>query len=252
MKNVNTAKKISLAALMAILGAVGYGGYTVVKETDLAGMRSGHVPLYKVERVIDGDTFELDSAKIGDDKEVVRMTGIDASEEDECYYAESKEALKKLVEGKEVELRKDVTDTDDFGRLLRYVILPSSLPLGDNMLVEEEMVSKGFAEPRSNPRDRLYYGLLLEKREEAMKAKKGMWGKCEYTPSEHSQGDAQPQNVKCTIKGNISEDQFGKTYFLKGCNNYNQVKVDPERGEEYFCTEAEAVKAGYARSRFCP
>lgn|SRR3989344_1527921 len=243
---MDTRKKISIAALMAILAAVGYGGYTIIKEKDLAAMRSGETPLYKVERVIDGDTFELA------DKDVVRLLGIDAPEEGECYFLESKNALKKMIEGKEVELRKDVTGTDDFGRLLRYAILPSASPVGNNKLVDEEMVSGGYAEARSNPRDRLYYSLLVEKREEATKAKRGIWSTCEYTPAEHSQNDISAPSAKCSIKGNISTGEFGKTYFLKSCNNYAQVKIDPDRGEEYFCSEAEALSAGYEKSRYCP
>src|SRR3989344_647204 len=168
---MTTSKKISLGAMMAILAAAGYGGYTLIKEKDLAGMRSGNVALYTVSRVIDGDTFELE------DKEVVRLVGINAPEEGECYYDESKEALRKLLEGKEVELRKDVTGTDDFGRLLRYAVLPSASPLTNNILADEYMVKGGYAEPRQNPRDKLYYGLLLETREQAVKAKRGMWGK---------------------------------------------------------------------------
>ncbi len=246
MTKMSTGKKISIGALMAILASVGYGGYVVVRETELAGMRSGTAPLYAVVRVIDGDTFELA------DGEVVRMLGIDAPDEGECYFDESKNALKKLVEGKEVELRKDVTGVDDFGRMLRYAILPSTTALGNSKLVDEEMVREGYAVPQNNPRDKLYYGLLIEKREEATKNKKGIWSACEYEPSEHSQADVLPPNAKCTIKGNISTGEFGKTYFLKGCNNYDQVKIDPDRGEEYFCSEAEASSAGYSKSRYCP
>src|SRR3989344_2921655 len=115
---MNTRKKISLATMVAILAAAGYGGYTIVKESELAGLYTGQAPLFPVARVIDGDTFELS------DGDVVRMLGIDAPEEGECFYEESKEALSRLVEGKKVELRKDVTDADDFGRILRYAILP--------------------------------------------------------------------------------------------------------------------------------
>lgn len=243
---MTSAKKISIGALMAILASVGYGGYVVVKEKDLAGMKSGTAPLYEVARVIDGDTFELA------DGDVVRMLGIDAPEEGACYYQESKDALSKLIEGKQVELRSDVTGADDFGRLLRYAVLPSRAPLGNATLVDEYMVKNGYATVRSNPRDRLYFGLLLEEKEQAVRAKVGMWNACEYDPGEHTQTDVPAPNAMCTIKGNISEDGFGKTYFINGCNNYNQVKIDPDRGEEYFCTEAEAVEAGFRKSRYCP
>src|SRR5688572_915442 len=99
--NMKMPKKVPLAAVLAILGAVGYGGYTIVKETELDALKSGGVATYKVARVIDGDTFELA------DGDVVRLLGIDAPEEGECYYQESKQALDKLIIGKEVELRKD-------------------------------------------------------------------------------------------------------------------------------------------------
>lgn len=72
---MTSGKKISFVAITAILVAAGYGGYTIIKESELAGMRSGQAVLYQVARAIDGDTLEL---KDGD---VVRLTGIDAPEE---------------------------------------------------------------------------------------------------------------------------------------------------------------------------
>ena len=71
-------KKISIGAIMAILAATGYGGYTIIKEKDLESLRSGEITLYEVARVIDGDTFELQ------DGEKVRLMGIDAPDEEEC------------------------------------------------------------------------------------------------------------------------------------------------------------------------
>ena len=245
MKTVNTSKKISVVALMAILASVGYGGYTIIKEKDLAKLRSGESVRYEVARVIDGDTFELA------DGDIVRLLGIDAPEEGECFGGESKTALKKLIEGKEVELRTDVTGVDDFGRLLRYAVLPAVSPLGSGTLVDEYMVERGFGDVNQYPRDRLYFNLLVEKREQAMRESKGLWAVCEQIPSEYSQANTEPTNKQCTIKGNISTGAFGKTYFMEGCNNYEQVKIDPSRGEEYFCSEIEAEKAGYKRSKYC-
>lgn len=238
-------KKISLVAMMAIIVAGGYGGYVLVKEKEYNTLKSGNMATYTVARIIDGDTFMLS------DGDVVRMLGINAPEEKECFYDEAKEGLKKILEGKNVELRKDMTAVDDFGRLLRYTILPEVSGLKNNILVDEYMISNGFAEMQSNSKDKLYYGLLLEKQEQAKKENRGMWGKCEYTPSEHSQADAKPVSDKCSIKGNISTGEFGKTYFTKECNNYAQVKIDPDRGEEYFCSEKEAIDAGFTKARYC-
>ena len=72
----------------------------------------------KVARVIDGDTFEIETG------EKVRLIGIDAPEsvhptkEDECYGETSSKVLKELIEGKSVYLEKDVSETDRYGRLL--------------------------------------------------------------------------------------------------------------------------------------
>ncbi len=242
---MSSKKKISLVAMMAIIVAGGYGGYTLVKEKDLNNLRSGSVAVYEVKRVIDGDTFLLA------DGDVVRMLGVDTPEEKECYYSEAKEMLVKLLEGKNVELRKDVTGVDDFGRLLRYVILPNNNPLQNNILVDEYMVREGYGDMQNNPRDKLYNGVLLEAREQAEKERKGIWGACEYLPSEHSQESMDAPSESCTIKGNISTGEFGKTYFLKECNNYEQVKVDPTRGEKYFCSEEEAIKEGFVKARYC-
>jgi len=120
---------------MAILVAAGYGGYTIIKDKELESLRSGQTALYEAKRVIDGDTFELE------DGEIVRLLAIDAPDAKECYFEESKEALRKLVEGKNVELRKDVSEADKYGRLLRYLVLPPP----DGRLVNLEMVRKGHA-----------------------------------------------------------------------------------------------------------
>ncbi len=239
-------RKISIAAMTAILVAGGYGGYTIIKEKDLEGLRTSNVPMYEVAKVFDGDTFEL----IDGDK--VRLAGIDAPEKGECFYKESRDALKKLIEGKEVELRKDVTAIDEFERLLRFAVLPNASTVKDNILVGEYMVRNGYAVPVSNTENLLYFRLLVIKREEAIKKGRGIWGECDYGITERSQNDVPPPSEECSIKGNISLGVAGKTYFTEDCLSYSRVKIDPERGEEYFCSEKEAVEAGYKRAGNCP
>src|SRR3989344_3795712 len=168
MKNV---KKLSIGAMMAILAAAGYGGYTIIKEKDLEYLRSGQTALYEVKRVIDGDTFELE------DGEIVRLLAIDAPDAKECYFEESKEALRKLVEGKNVELRKDVTEVDKYGRLLRYIMLPNE-GAEDSVFVQEYMVRGGYAITENNAKDRLYANMLGVERTKAGKEGKGLWGAC--------------------------------------------------------------------------
>jgi hypothetical protein len=47
----------------------------------------------------------------------------------------------------------------------------------------------------------------------------------------------------CAIKGNIS--RAGHVYHLPWSPWYGKVKVDPQRGERWFCSEAEAQAAGW-------
>jgi hypothetical protein len=51
----------------------------------------------------------------------------------------------------------------------------------------------------------------------------------------------------CTIKGNISAKTGEKIYFLPGDPGYNLVVIDPDYGERWFCTEAEARANGWQR-----
>lgn len=246
MTYVKDTKKAPLAVAMAVLAAMGYGGYTIIKEKDLESLRSGQTATYEVARVIDGDTFELK------DGEKVRLMGIDAPDEEECYFKESKSALSKLVTGKSVELRKDVTDTDEYGRLLRHAIIQSGGSAENNILVEEYMVREGYAISRSNPRDKLYYKLLLEQKNQAQDAKRGLWGACDTKSTEPTQADTPPPSARCSIKGNISLHSYEKTYSTKECINYSQIKIDPTLGEKYFCSEAEAKNAGFTKAANCP
>lgn len=102
-----------------------------------AGSESG----ITVTRVIDGDTIEVD---IGGVLYKVRYIGIDTPELDDerpefCALAqEATRYNRQLVEGKEMRLEKDVSETDHYGRLLRYVYV------GDTF-VNAELVSAGLA-----------------------------------------------------------------------------------------------------------
>jgi endonuclease YncB( thermonuclease family) len=47
----------------------------------------------------------------------------------------------------------------------------------------------------------------------------------------------------CAIKGNITEN--GHIYHMPWSPWYGRVKVDPNQGERWFCSEAEAKSAGW-------
>jgi hypothetical protein len=54
----------------------------------------------------------------------------------------------------------------------------------------------------------------------------------------------------CLIKGNVSA-RGERIYHPPGCRYYNATRIDPARGERWFCSEAEALAAGWRRTRVC-
>ena len=311
---MNKAKVIT--ALIALLAALGLGGYTIVKKTDLLKTRLED-NIYRVVQVLDGDTIRVSNKESGSrsitslpdrlvtgnketdkqvtsnkelvtsnketDKQVtsnkelvtgnppeadklvtssterVRLLGINAPEEGECYAKEAGEYLKSLVGEKEVRLEKDVSGADQYGRLLRYVFIPSGDEKENDVFVNEMLVREGYAVYDAHPPDNRYREFLASAGEEARNAKRGIWGACNIAPTENEREratqreiDMPPPSPNCIIKGNISEKGYGKTYLVPGCDNYNNVKVDTRKGERYFCTEEEATSAGFRRADNCP
>jgi len=90
-----------------------------------------------VIRVIDGDTFEIYSG----DK--VRLICVDTPEKGEGGYEEATEYLESLILDKEVRMEKDVSETDKYGRLLRYVYVNVT---GGEVFVNREIVQEGYGE----------------------------------------------------------------------------------------------------------
>ncbi|MBI2847681.1 MAG: thermonuclease family protein [Chloroflexi bacterium] len=118
----------------------------------------------RVIYVIDGDTIEIEGGYR------VRYIGMDTPERGEAFYIEATQANRQLVAGERVRLERDVSETDRYGRLLRYVWV-------DDVMVNAELVKLGLAEARAYPPDTRYQGLLDRLEGEARAAEKGMWGK---------------------------------------------------------------------------
>lgn len=120
-----------------------------------------------VTRVIDGDTIEV---FLNGQHILLRYIGVDAPEGGEPFALEATEANQALVEGQEVTLEKDVSETDSFDRLLRYVYLE------DGTFVNAELVSLGLATAIAYPPDTQHQGYLEELQQEAQDSGRGLWG----------------------------------------------------------------------------
>ena len=127
-----------------------------------------------VLRVIDGDTIEV---SLGGQPFTLRYIGIDTPETKdpnspvECFGAEATTANEVLVAGQTVLLEKDVSETDRFGRLLRYVWI------GDQ-LVNLQLVSDGYAVSSPYPPDVKHQDKFDAAELVARQSGSGLWGAC--------------------------------------------------------------------------
>ncbi len=241
-------RNIILAGIIFLTGILVGGNFLIQKKSSLPNITNNpNLEFYQVDYVIDGDTFKLA------DNQRVRLLSINAPEKNECYYQESRQALQDLVEGKQVQLEKDILEKDQYLRLLRYAILFAENPDDSNILINYYLVRNGFAWRVPSPPNNRYRDLLSTAQEQAKKEKLGLWGACNYeTDNKLGEKDSKPSDPNCVIKGNISEKGYGKTYLIKGCDNYETVKIDTRKGEQYFCTEKEAESAGFRKAKNCP
>lgn len=138
-----------------------------------------------VVAVIDGDTVDVQFPGSGEIRRV-RYIGIDTPERgDTCYRAASVQN-EVLVLNETVTLVRDVSETDRYGRLLRYVYV------GD-LFVNAEMVRLGVAEAKDYPPDTANSSLLYE-----------------------LEGEAIAAEVGCLHGGQPAPEAGGSTYYVTG------------------------------------
>lgn len=133
----------------------------------------------QVVKVVDGDTIEV---ILGGVQKTVRLIGIDTPETVDsrrpvgCFGKEASNETKNLLSDKVVVLQKDVSETDKYGRLLRYIFLP--LENGQTLFLDDYLVREGFAKVLTYPPDVKYNERLRQAENEAKSSKKGLWGRC--------------------------------------------------------------------------
>ena len=119
-----------------------------------------------VTQIIDGDTIDVE---INGETYRVRYIGMDTPERDEPLFREAAEANARLVAGQTVIMIKDVSETDRYGRLLRYVYLE------DGTFVNGELVRLGFAQASTYPPDVAFQDTFTELQRTAVNNGKGLW-----------------------------------------------------------------------------
>jgi micrococcal nuclease len=119
----------------------------------------------KVTRIIDGDTIEV---SLNGKTEKVRLIGVNTPEEGRPYFDEATAKTKELCYEKEVVLKKDVSERDRYGRLLRYVYI-------GNLFLNSELVKQGYANSATYPPDVKYSDLFVQLEKEARSKQIGLW-----------------------------------------------------------------------------
>lgn len=170
---INLSKKLLIvpaALLIGLLSVVGGTKYEkeikqVLNQPTVNQTQNRVLPKDGVvQRVIDGDTVELN------DGTTIRFVGINAPEINDPYSTKATELVKKLVENKKVKLEYDAYTSDRFGRILAYVII-------DDKNLSIELVKQGLAKVNliTDRRKLIYQDQLLQAEQEAKSKKLGMW-----------------------------------------------------------------------------
>jgi len=216
----------ALAVGLTISGSWAVGGRSDDQLANLVG----------VAKVVDGDTLVINGTRI-------RLEGIDAPEAGQTCKrrllgawacgAEATNALAHLVQDKQV--RCEPRGLDKYGRTLAVCFL-------DQQDVNAWMVRQGLAWAFIK-----YSTSYVKEEAEAKSLRIGVW-QGEATPPweyrEHRWASAEPQAPQgCAIKGNVTA--HGKIYHMPWSPWYAQIRMNPEKGRRWFCTEAEAVAAGW-------
>ena len=115
----------------------------------------------------------------------------------------------------------------------------------DNIFVNDFLVRQGFAHASTYPPDVKYQDQFRQAEQEAQEFNRGLWGVCQSTSSQPS-SSSQPSD--CLIKGNISSSGE-KIYHMPGQRYYDKTVIDENKGERWFCSEDEAVLAGWRKSK---
>jgi endonuclease YncB( thermonuclease family) len=187
--------------------------------------------------IVDGDTIKVGGI-------TVRLYGIDAPEgrqaceRDGNTYAcgkQATQALANLIAGRSVEC--EIIGRDDYGRALGVCTVADTE-------LNKTMVRNGWAFAFVKYADR-----YAADQDAAKAAKVGLWAGSFAKPWEWRLGELQAaqKTRACPIKGNVNREGE-RIYHLPFQQFYPRARIDESKGERWFCTEQEALEAGWRRS----
>lgn len=225
------------------------------------GNNSDSVDSFEVARIVDGDTIDI---KTDNGTASVRLIGINAPEvshgesKGECFGDESTSHLEQLIGGSEITLEYDESQGryDKYNRILAYIYVGN-----DN--INYQMIRDGYAREYTYETPYKYKNDFVKAGDSAAEEKLGIWANnicveesapttiAEPEPVANQPSIVEPQQTEelCLIKGNISYYGGKKIYHVPGQKYYSVTQINEAAGERWFCTEEEAIAAGWRKSK---
>jgi micrococcal nuclease len=136
-----------------------------------------HLEAVTIERVVDGDTLKLTDGRR------IRLIGVNTPESTkrtEGYGKEASQYTTSKLNGKQVWIQKDISETDRYDRLLRIVWV--DIPTDDmdekeirTKMFNADLVINGYAEPSTFQPDVKYSDYFIKFAREAREQNTGLW-----------------------------------------------------------------------------
>ncbi len=152
------------------------------EDTGSSDTQASDDTLYRVIRVVDGDTVKVDI----NGGESVRVIGIDTpetvdpDEPIECGGPEASAAAERLLDGQEVALEFDESQgrRDRYGRMLAYIEIPGSGDFGETMIRQGH--AKEYTYASAYERQAAYRAA----EDQAEQSGQGLWDSCTQQPEQ--------------------------------------------------------------------
>lgn len=176
----------------------------------------------KVVETIDGDTIKV---SINGTTETVRFLLIDTPETKhpskpvQPFGPEASKFTADLLNGKKVDLEKDISERDKYGRLLFYVYV-------DGKSVQEQLLEKGLARVAIYPPDVKYVDQYRVIQDKAQKGGIGIWSIENYAQEDGYHTDAQKPSPQPAPIPAPQPTPYQNVYY-KNCSQARAAGVAP-------------------------